>query len=453
MRYFILGVVVFMFVSCSKISSFFANPSKQVVISQSQEHLAFPSVEKLNNGDLVCVFRRGKGHVSPDGNILLCRSKNNGQSWSAADTIISTRLDCRDPSIAELKDGSLLLNFFQSRYDNTGKIIGALGVFISRSFDSGLSWYSPKMVILEDFDWAACSAKIVELQDGTLLLPLYAGRKGEKSTALVAVSHDLGRNWDEMHTIAFDSTGKIDFNEPAFCVFPDGRILCVLRTAGDGHFLYKSFSRDDGITWSLPERTSLQGQAPSLLLTSENILVCAYRDFSPSGTSYSLSYDYGTTFEKEFIIHPFRGDRAYPELVQLDSDIFAVYYEASPTHSRIMGGFFPVKSPNTPQALKASVSKDSAIVVRWNIIQGAYYYQIIRDVDVPDTSGSMPKFNGEIVAAVSNNSYSDTNVTVGNIYRYQVKAVSSQSELVKNSGAISSPSRIAEIHFNKQSTN
>jgi len=159
MRYFTIVAVVFMFVSCAKLDSILINPSKQVIISQSLEHLAFPSVEKLNNGDLICVFRRGKSHASPDGNILLSRSKNNGQSWSAADTIISTRLDCRDPSVTELKDGSLLLNFFQSRYDSSGKIVGALGVFVSRSYDGGLSWYSPKMVILENFDWAACSAK------------------------------------------------------------------------------------------------------------------------------------------------------------------------------------------------------------------------------------------------------------------------------------------------------
>ena len=87
MRYFISIILFFAIISCSRIEPLFINPSKQVVISQSDEHLAFPSVEKLNNGDLVCVFRRGKSHVSPDGNILLSRSKNKGQSWFAADTI------------------------------------------------------------------------------------------------------------------------------------------------------------------------------------------------------------------------------------------------------------------------------------------------------------------------------------------------------------------------------
>ena len=447
MRYFISIILFFAIISCSRIEPLFINPSKQVVISQSDEHLAFPSVEKLNNGDLVCVFRRGKSHVSPDGNILLSRSKNKGQSWFAADTIISTRLDCRDPSVMELKDGSLLLNFFQSNYNSSGKIIGALGVFVSRSFDGGLSWYSPKMVVLENFDWAACSAKILELKDGTLLLPLYAGRKGEKSTALVAVSRDLGRNWEEFHDVAFDSSGKIDFNEPALCALPDGRIMCILRTAGDGHFQYKSFSKDGGITWSPPERTSLQGQASSLLLTNENILICAYRDFSPNGTSYSVSYDYGTTFEKEFIIHPFKGDRAYPELVQLDDGIFVAYYEASPDHSQILGSYIQVKPPAAPKALKASVSRDSTIALRWNKVHEAYYYQIFRDVSAADTAGVLPKFNGQRVAIVLNNSYTDTNVAPGNIYRYQVEAVSSHSELVKNNGASSSPSKIAEIHF------
>ena len=425
--------------SCTRIETIL--PPIDGVVWQSENHIAFPSIARLENGELVCVFRHGSGHVSPDGTILLSRSANNGASWAPPDTIIDTRLDCRDPSITQLSDGSLLLTFFQTRYDTLGKIIGAVGVYVSRSPDGGQSWFSPKMIIMEDYDWAAVSSKIIEIKNGDLLLPIYAGRENEKSVNIVCISKDNGKNWDEKHIMAADSTGKIDFNEPVLQELADGSILCISRTAGDDHFQHKNYSKNGGKTWSTPERTNIQGQAADLLLTKDHILVCGYRDFSPSGTSYSVSYDFGKTFENETIINLFHGDRAYPEFVELENKVLSVYYEALSGNSKILVTEIDVKRILPPAGVKASMQPDSTIALRWNRNPKAHYYNVYRAV-----SDSSQEINSsDRIATVVNNFYNDKEAQAGFAYEYRITAVASISELDKNSGAESGKSEPAEI--------
>jgi hypothetical protein len=427
--------------SCTRIETIL--PPIDGVIWQSEQHIAFPSVERLDNGELVCVYRHGEGHVSPDGTILLSRSNNNGASWAPPDTIIDTRLDCRDPSITQLSDGSLLLAFFQTRYDTLGKIIGAVGVYVSRSLDGGQSWFSPKMIITEDYDWAAVSSKIIELKSGELLLPIYAGKKNEKSVNIVCISKDNGKKWDEKHIMAADTSGKIDFNEPVLHELPDGKILCISRTAGADHFQYRNYSQDGGKTWTTPERTNMQGQAAGLLLTKDNILVCGYRDFSPNGTSYSLSYDFGKIFENETIIDLFHRDRAYPEFVEVEDKVLSVYYTAQKGDSKILVSEIDAKRILPPSGVKASVQPDSTIALRWNRNPKTHYYNVYRAI----VDSTKDNYSHERVATVVNNFYNDKEAQAGFAYEYRISAIASISELVNESGAESEKSEPAEIQL------
>jgi len=79
-------------------------------------YAAFPDVCRLPNGELFCVFYSGYGHVSTPsakwpkgGRIMAVRSSDNGQSWSRPFVVIDTDQDDRDPSVASLKNGTLLL--------------------------------------------------------------------------------------------------------------------------------------------------------------------------------------------------------------------------------------------------------------------------------------------------------------------------------------------------------
>ena len=55
------------------------------------------------------------------GRIMAVRSSDNGQRWSKALVVMDTNQDDRDPSVACLKDGTLLLNWFTLQPTPTNK--------------------------------------------------------------------------------------------------------------------------------------------------------------------------------------------------------------------------------------------------------------------------------------------------------------------------------------------
>ena len=103
------------------LGSSIASAQHQVVCSGEAAggYAAFPDICRLKNGDLFCVFFSGYGHVSTPnakwpkgGRIMAVRSSDNGQTWNKPVVVIDTDQDDRDPSVACLKDGTLLLNWF-----------------------------------------------------------------------------------------------------------------------------------------------------------------------------------------------------------------------------------------------------------------------------------------------------------------------------------------------------
>ena len=91
----------------------------------------------------LCVFYSGYGHVSTPtaqwpkgGRIMAVRSGDNGRTWSKPDVIMDTDEDDRDPSIACLRDGTLLLDWFTLSQ-------GRLAVWLARSADRGRTWSRP----------------------------------------------------------------------------------------------------------------------------------------------------------------------------------------------------------------------------------------------------------------------------------------------------------------------
>src|SRR5439155_24788502 len=134
------------------------------------------SIARLGNGDLLVVYYDSPEHVSPAGRISLVRSRDAGRTWSAPTVIVDTPLDDRDPSITVTRSGTLLVSYFVRNDDGTSG-----GVFVARSDDGGNTW-SRDARVDTDLVGPATSARIVELANGDLLIPIYGGAKDGANT-------------------------------------------------------------------------------------------------------------------------------------------------------------------------------------------------------------------------------------------------------------------------------
>ena len=281
---------------------------------------AFPDVCRLADGRLLAVFYAGYGHVArpnkdlpKGGRVCGSFSSDEGRTWGKPFIVVDMDEDDRDPSVTQLPDGTILCNVFQ------GREVGR--VFVTRSTDGGKTW-DPNPVKVEPppgLDKIYCSARILRLPDGTLLLPVYGNTNGVKNYASAIIrSTDGGKTWGDGTLIKDDRTHRYGHCEPALARMPDGTLICHLRPC-----MCQTESTDGGRTWTTPHELGFRGDAADLLLTSKGILLSAHRH---PGTSLHYSLDHGKTWSENVKLDTVGG--AYPSLVELkDGTVLCVYYE------------------------------------------------------------------------------------------------------------------------------
>jgi len=281
---------------------------------------AFPDVCRLADGRLLAVFYAGYGHVShpnaklpKGGRVSGCFSSDEGRTWGKPFVVVDTPKDDRDPSVTQLPDGTILCNYFQGP--------PVWRVFVVRSTDGGKTWSTDPVKVdpPPGLDQIFCSARILRLPDGTLLLPIYGHTKGIKPYASAVMrSTDGGKTWGDGTLIKDDRTHSYGHCEPALVRVPDGTIISHLRPC-----MCQTESTDAGRTWTTPHKLGFRGDAADLLLTSKGILLTAHRH---PGTSLHYSLDHGKTWSANVKLDTVGG--AYPSLVERkDGTVLCVYYE------------------------------------------------------------------------------------------------------------------------------
>ncbi|MFH1920460.1 MAG: sialidase family protein [Planctomycetota bacterium] len=279
---------------------------------------AFPDVCRLSDGRLMSVFYAGYGHVAmpneqlpKGGRISYSLSSDEGRTWSEAEVLYDGPDDDRDPSIAELKDGRLVCNFFSLRKsDVPGKPWTGLGSWMVVSEDLGKTWSPPRQI----FDSCYCSAPIRELSDGRLILGVYR-ETSEGAAGAVGISDDGGETW---RLAEIDNAGHRLDAETDVIELADGTLYAAQRPA-----MCFSISKDRGETWSVSEMMGFPGHCPYFLRTVDGIILLAHR--VPS-TSLHYSLDECKTWSENVLVDTVGG--AYPSMVNLkDGTVLIVYYE------------------------------------------------------------------------------------------------------------------------------
>src|SRR5262245_14421441 len=310
-------------VSCFLLFVSTASAQPQIVCSGEAAggYAAFPDICRLQDGELYCVFYSGYGHVSTPndkwprgGRIMAVRSSDNGKTWSKPVVAIDTDLDDRDPSVAYLKDGTMLLNWFTLQKNQ-------VAVLSARSTDKGKNWSEPSQIKLDSPYSFACSAPVRQLPDGSLILGLYCeDEKQKKEFGATVKSYDGGKSWKDLVYIG-DNSGIYLDAETDVVALKDGKLLAALRSSKvDMHY---ATSDDSGKTWGPVKSFGFKGHCPYFLRHSSGVILLAHR---VPATSLHWSADECKTWNGPVKIDTVGG--AYASLVELpDGLVYCVYYE------------------------------------------------------------------------------------------------------------------------------
>lgn len=152
-------------------------------------------------------------------------------------------------------------------------------------------------------------------------------------------SRDNGCTWDILGKVpllsweTFDSfKGDGGFTEPTFEVLKDSTLICVMRT-GSSSPMYRSFSHDNGKTWTFPEAITPNGVFPHLMLLRNGVLVLVS---GRPGIQIRFSFDgTGREWTEPIDMIPFMNDDGtytrdvscgYASVLEADDNSFYIVY-------------------------------------------------------------------------------------------------------------------------------
>ena len=332
-------------------------------------YFGWPTVAQTEAGTLVVAASGLRNdHVCPFGRTIICRSEDQGKSWTSPQVVNDSPLDDRDAGLLSLGDNQLLLTWFTTdnrrssalRHMELGDKIQAerwgegfarvsdelvadwAGAWVRRSQDGGLSWDEPKKIML------TTPHGPIKLRTGVLLFlgkyfaDMDAFSAGEGPIAAM-LSSDGGREWEVLGTVPLSRKSVENQNHEAHVSeLPDGRLLGLIRVedaegypideAGlDSFSLVQTISDDRGRSWSEPVSLGFHGSPPHLLAHSSGALICTYGYRKPPyGQRAMISRDGGEHWQYDLVLRDDgpSSDLGYPSSIELkDGSIFTVYYQ------------------------------------------------------------------------------------------------------------------------------
>jgi len=346
----------------------FSVPEESSTVAEFSGHFAFPDVVRLKSGKFLAVYRNGSTHADKSGAIIYSLSKD-GINWEEPDILLNDgSIDDRDPSVAVLSDGRVVMNWFKYRYpaDYSEPWVHHLFFAVSDKsginfgepiqVDSGVFDYSETAVMDENGIWvdengeeitvAASSSSIVE-EGEKLIIPGYFGNalnwqsmsKTPKTRVVLFESINGGATWTP-NEVKAEIDDKTWLSEPALLKVTDKKWLLHVRTAvgaspsAKGEMV-QSISEDGGETWSPYKSLGFVAHAPELLKLENGVIISSFRWLDWEGinatreaVSMVYSLDGGETWSDVIeILDCGAVECGYPGMVELpDNKILVVYY-------------------------------------------------------------------------------------------------------------------------------
>jgi sialidase-1 len=301
----------------------------------------FPIAIRLRDHRIAVVVRGPGNHLGIDGRLDIVFSSDEGRTWTKPGVVVDTPIDDRNAALGEAKDGTIAVGYYRTAtYDEGGKYDPKLDklrdTWVARSSDGGRTWQTAQIDV-SDIGWGSPYGKIVTLPDGAMLMAIYgmevrpAGEKiaNDRNHSYVYRSTDNGRTWKRISEIG---DGKLQLNETALLLRPDGKLLAAARSRGGDVWLTESADR--GVTWSAPKKLTPVNVHPADLcaLKDGRILMTLGNRVRPFGV-LGLVSDVGGQFKWEdrftLVDDAVTPDCGYPSSVVLDDGRVLTLYYAS----------------------------------------------------------------------------------------------------------------------------
>ncbi len=303
-----------------------------------------PAIIATQEGTLLAFAegRKYSGSDSGDIDLVVRRSEDGGQTWSALSVIWDDGGNtCGNPApVVDPATGRIhLLSTWNHGDDTIGMINQGTSndtrrVFHLFSDDDGLTWSKPEEITSqaknEEWGWYAtgpCHGIAISAgkYQGRLVIPcdcieIGAGRK---QYSFVIWSDDHGKTWEYGETL-------VNGNECTVAETSDGRLVLNMRNPGTFRML--ACSEDGGQTWSKSEENRdlidpvCQGSMLNALVDGEHML---YFSNAASSTrdhmTVKKSSDNGKNWDSGILIYD--GPSAYSDIVELNEHEIAILYE------------------------------------------------------------------------------------------------------------------------------
>lgn len=346
-----------------------AEPHKQgikkvkdvVIYRDSMYYSAFPSVVKLDNGNLLVAFRRAPNrqmmgatryrHIDPCSQLVSVTSSDGGYTWSSEPQLMFAHPfgGSQDPCMIKLQNGDILCTSYlwiqlgEGLLDEyKGRIVGDdnssfAGGFLIRSTDEGKTWQGPinpgsplpvenRNTVLGKMPLYNRGA-LCQGNDGTIYWAVACDNPQGGYSVYLVESKDNGTTWQFRSTIA-DAT-ECSFNETSIIQTPRGDLVAFMRSFGlnDQACISRSTDGGNSFTWS---ELGFQGHPINALQLPDSrwLITYGYRH-EPYGIRACIMDSECRAWSDEIVLRDDGGSTdlgyTWPVLID-DHHVMVVYY-------------------------------------------------------------------------------------------------------------------------------
>lgn len=272
---------------------------------------------ELPSGDLFCVWYAGSREKEPDVALMGARWLRQQALWTQPRVLWDTPGQPEGNAVPFVPPDGLLHLFFVTV---VGEGWDTAQLKHMTSADEGETWTQP--VVMGEPLGTMVRNKPLYLPGGRTIVPMYDDREGG---SFMYISDDGGATWRRSARIP----GPGGHIQPTLFRKADGCLVALMRN-DEPRRIQRSYSTDEGETWSAAESTNLPNPNAGcdVVPIGEGRLLLAFNDtpHRRSPLSIALSEDEGETWPRKIDLETDDAEFSYPSIIRAQDGLIHLSY-------------------------------------------------------------------------------------------------------------------------------